>query len=113
MPRRIEQLNALLQQEIGAIIARDIELPKGAMVTILFVRTAGDLKSAAVGVSIFPDLKRGDVLALLKKNTRHITRLLQERIPVHHIPTLSWTVDITEQKAAEVERLLDTLQQKG
>lgn len=110
MARRIAQVNALLQKEIGAIIAREIEFPLGAMVTILFVRAAGDLKSATVGVSIFPDGKRGDIVAVLKKNTRHIELLLQGRIPVHHIPALSWTVDTTEQKAQEVETLLDSLQ---
>ena len=112
MPRRIEQLNALLQREIGAIIARDVEFPKGTMVTILFVRTALDLKNATLAVSIFPDHKRGDVLRILRKQAQHIAMLLQDRIPVHHIPSLTWSVDVTEQKAHEVETLLDSLQKK-
>lgn len=112
MPRRIEQLNELLQREIGAIIARDVEFPKGTMVTILSVRTAGDLKNAILTVSIFPDHKRGDVLRILRQQARPIEMLLQEHIPVHHIPSLTWSVDTTEQKAEEVETLLDSLQKK-
>ncbi|MDO8582080.1 MAG: ribosome-binding factor A [bacterium] len=112
MPRRIEQLNELLQREIGAIIARDVEFPKGTMVTILSVRTAGDLKNASITVSIFPDNKRGDVLRIVRKKSRHIEMLLQEHIPVHHIPSLLWRIDVTEQKAQEVEKLLDSLQKK-
>ncbi len=109
MPRRIEQLNELLQREIGAIIARDVEFPKGTMVTILSVRTSGDLKNATLAVSIFPDNKRGDILRILRKQSRSIAMLLQDRIPVHHIPSLTWSVDVTEQKAREVETLLDSL----
>lgn len=113
MPRRIEQLNELLQREIGALIARDVEFPKGTMVTILSVRTSGDLKIAALTVSIFPDNKRGDVLRILRKQSRHIELLLQERIPIHHIPQLTWSLDVTEQKAQEVEKLLDSLLPKA
>lgn len=112
MSRRIEQLNALLQQEIGVIIARDIEFPLGTMATILHVRTTGDLHHAVVAVSLFPEGRRGEILAILKKNTRHIELLLQDRLPIHHIPSLSWTIDITEEKAAEVEVLLDSLTKK-
>lgn len=113
MPRRIEQLNSLLRREIGALMVRDIEFPKGSMVTIVDVRAEGDLKSAMITVSIFPDHKRGDVLALLRKNTRHIELFLQGRLPIHHIPALLWKIDTTEQKAEEVEILLDSLQAKG
>lgn len=109
MARRIEQLNELLQREIGAIIARDVEFPKGTMVTILSVRTAGDLKNATLTVSIFPDHKRGDILRILRKQTQHIELLLQGRLPIHHIPLLTWSIDTTEQKAEEVETLLDNL----
>ena len=112
MPRRIEQLNELLQREIGAIIARDVEFPKGTMVTILSVRTSGDLKNARLTVSIFPDNKRGDILRILRKQSRSIEMLLQEHIPIHHIPSLTWSVDVTEEKAQEVEKLLDILQKK-
>lgn len=113
MPRRIEQLNALLQAEIGTIIVRDLEFPLGSMVTILHVRATGDLKHARITVSIFPDNKRGSILEILRKNTRHIGLLLEDRIPIHHIPSLSWVIDTTEQKAADVEALLDSIKEKG
>lgn len=113
MARRLEQLNELLQREIGTIIMRDVEFPYGAMATIVDIRTSGDLKQSVITVSIFPDAKRGSILEILKKNTRHIELLLQERLRMHHIPALSWSVDITETKAAEVEALLDSLHKEA
>ncbi len=113
MSRRIEQVNALLQQEIGAIIARDIEFPLGVIVTILSVSTSGDLHHAAIATSIFPEGKRGETLVILKKHTRHIELQLRGKISMHHIPALSWTIDATAEHGANVEAILDSLQQKG
>ena len=107
MPRRIEQLDSLLKREIGAILVRDIELPKGTMVTIVAVVTASDLKNATIHISIFPERERGTVLAVLKKNSQHIIHILRGRLSVHHIPAIAWSLDNTEEKAADVEALLD------
>lgn len=107
--KRLPQVNALLERAIAEIILRDIELPKGIFVTILAVTTSGDLKHARLVVSIFPPEKRGTAFALLRKRTPHIVSLLHERVRLRHIPDLSWTVDTTEDKAAEVEALLDSI----
>lgn len=107
--KRLPQVNVLLARAIAEILLRDIDFPKGIFITILDVRTSGDLKHATVTVSIFPSEKRGTALALLQKTTPHIVGLLHERVVLRRIPDLAWTVDTTEDKAAEVEALLDSI----
>lgn len=107
MPR-MEQVNALLHQELAQLIAQEVPLP-GGLITITGVRCAPDLGNASVSVSVLPEKYFGSVLRQLKKQTPSLTKQLQKKLKLRRIPRLQWKIDSTESKAAELEEVFQAL----
>lgn len=114
--KRTEKINALIAQELGRIIAREVEFEKGTLVTINEVRTSGDLKHASVFITIYPDARRGSAFTLLKKRAPYLQHLLNESLPVQHVPHLSFRIDEPEKQEPspeeEVEAILSQLKRE-
>ena len=62
MSKRIEQINALLQQIIAEILIENIEFEPGVLATITRVDTAADLGHAKIFVSVLPIAKKKEAL---------------------------------------------------
>ncbi|MBI2645148.1 30S ribosome-binding factor RbfA [Candidatus Uhrbacteria bacterium] len=107
--KRILQVNELIQQELSAIFRREIEFPPSALVTITRVNTVLDLKTAKVSVSIFPTQKYGTVLSIIKKRSPFIQSLLNKKLTMHHVPSLTYEIDPEMHYIDEVDKILDTL----
>lgn len=109
MGKRLEQVNALIERELGAIFLREIDLPRGTVVTIKRVTTASDCESATVWISVLPAAKRAGVMTLLGKRLGHFQARLQKRLIMHFVPKISLRLDESEERADRVLHLLDTL----
>lgn len=106
MSHRLEKVNSLLEQEIGAIILREIEFPSGILVTILGVKSTDDYKEAKVIISIFPFDKGELALEILNKNIYHIQQILNKKLRMRPVPKIFFRADATEENAGKVEILL-------
>ncbi len=104
---RIDQINSLIQHELGAIIARQVEVPAGTFLTISKVETTADLKQARVWVSIYPTKFRGTVLERLRRARHDIIGLLLERLVLNPLPTVVFKVDESLERAERINRLID------
>lgn len=106
MSRRIEQINKLIREKISKLILREIEFPKGVLVTVTRVKTSADLKYAQIFVSVLPFKYGQKILKLLKKNTSHLQSLLGEKLTIKFTPKINFSLDTTEEEAEKIEEIL-------
>lgn len=109
MPRRIEQVNSLLQERISRFLLTHFEAPSGALITITKVEVTPDLHSAKAYVSILPKNQRGSMLEGLRKIAPELQQSLYHDLSIHTTPRIHFVIDEAEQRAAEAENLLDSL----
>ena len=109
MSKRTEQVSQLIQNQLGEIISREIELPEGSFITITRVEISPDLKNANVWISILPTGMRGTVLEVLRKNMGGLRKALGQRLTMRSTPKIFFRVDVTEEEAGEIEKILDEI----
>jgi ribosome-binding factor A len=109
--QRTDRIDQLLRQEIGEILARDIQDPRIGFVTITDVETAPDLSTARVWVSVIgqPE-ERERTLKALQRAMTFVRHELGGRVRLRRIPELLVRADDTAQRGTRVLRLLAELE---
>lgn len=110
MQDRLTRLNALIQQQLGNIIRRDVEFPAGSLTTITRVDTARDLKAATVWISVLPITQRDAAVAVLENARVDLQGQLGEVLRIRETPKLRFVVDVREERAARINQLIDTIE---
>lgn len=106
MSQRIQKINSLIQHELGDILSREIDSPHHALITITEVITSKDLRNCTVYISVFPEKYARKSLSIIQRH-RGIQRLLSRRLFLKFLPKLTFKIDNTQERAAEIYRLLD------
>ncbi|MEK7653622.1 MAG: 30S ribosome-binding factor RbfA [Patescibacteria group bacterium] len=109
MSDRMPKVDELIKRELGQIIAKEIEFPLNTLATITRVETLPDLKQAKVFISVFPVSEQQRVIRILSGKANELVRLLNKKVILRIIPKLNFLIDDLEEKAAEIDRLLDNL----
>jgi len=107
--RRQEQVNSLIQKELGAILLSEIELPLGSLLTISRVEVSSSLEHADIFVTVLPDGQTERVLALVQKNVYHLQKLLDKKLVLKFVPKIRFQLDEGLQAANEVNEILNSL----
>jgi len=109
--QRTDRIDQLLRQEIGEILAREIQDPRIGFVTITDVETAPDLSTARVWVSVIgqPE-EREQSLKALQRAMPFVRHELGGRVRLRRIPELHVRADDTAQRGTRVLRLLAELE---
>ena len=110
--KRIKRVNELIREELANILLREVELPKGIMATISRVETSADLKSAKVWLSIIPFDQASEALEIFEKNISHIQHTLGKRIILKFTPKIKFYIDQSEDRAKDINQLLDEIQNR-
>jgi ribosome-binding factor A len=111
MTARTDRIDELLREEIGAILARDIQDPRIGFVTITDVETAPDLSTARVWVSVIGQpAERDQTMRALQRAMPFVRRELGSRIRLRRIPELHVRTDDTAQRGTRVLQLLAELE---
>ncbi len=103
---KVDQVNELLRHELAAAILKEVDLPE-ALITVTYVISSADEHYAKVGVSVLPFNLAGTALKELRKKTSTILREAKKRVKIRRFPQITWAIDSTEEKAAEVEAVID------
>ena len=109
MSRRMGRVNGLLREELSELISRELKDPRVAsFVTITEVDTASDLDRARVYVSVMatPD-EQLDVMKGLKSAEGFLRALLSSRVQMRKIPSLTFELDMTMERGANLVKLID------
>ena len=114
MTARTDRIDQLLREEIGAILAKDVQDPRIGFVTVTDVETAPDLSTARVWVSIIgqPD-ERTTALRALEHAMPFVRHELGTRIRIRRIPELLVRADDSAQRGTRVLQLLAELEAGG
>lgn len=92
MQNRILQINDLIRDGLNDIILRDIDLPKGCLVTIIRVESESDLKTARVYASILPSYFKGKVFKILIRQSKRIQHSLNRKLRIKFVPEIKFTI---------------------
>ncbi|MDP2709496.1 MAG: 30S ribosome-binding factor RbfA [bacterium] len=111
MPRRIEQLNEQLKNELANLIVKELPLD-GGLITVSYVKCSPDLKYAKIAISVLPEKYAGTALAGLRKNNSNFSQSLKQKLKIRQIPRFNWTLDTTESKAAEIEKVFKQIREE-
>ena len=107
MSRRILRLNELIKEELGQIILREVEFPKGILVTITRVETASNLISAKVFLSVFPEKFMGQTLKILNLQIYFLQQKLNQKLQMRPVPRLVFSQERETVQAGRIEELLE------
>jgi len=115
--RRTEKIESLLQQEIAAIIQKEIKDPRlSGMVSVTRVECAPDMRNAAVFVSVFSldkiEEHRETDLEVLNHSAKYIMFLLSKKIEIRYIPELVFKIDRSIEQASRVIDILNRNKKK-
>lgn len=102
----MRKVNEMVRTNVSEIISRELELGLDVFVTITTVKTAPDLKTADVYITIIPDGKRISTLKSLQARAKHIQRELGKRIRMKYTPALTFHLDEGEIKRQQINELL-------
>lgn len=111
---RMEQVNELLRQEIGKIIAEKVRDPRVQMVTVTGVDTSRDLHHARVYISVLEEQERLEpALEGLRRASGFIRKTLMDRINIRYTPDLTFLFDHGVARGDRVSRVLRQLREAG
>jgi ribosome-binding factor A len=109
MTRRTERVNDLLQEELSAIIQRELKDPRlgEGLLTVTEVRVSPDLRQATAYVSHMGDLaERSGILRALESASHWIHGELVRRLKMRHVPEIAFEFDPTIERGARIAALL-------
>lgn len=105
--RRSERLAEQIREEVGMIIAGEIEDPRIGLATVTEARLSPDLRYAKIYVSVVGTREEiEESLAALNHAARFIRRELAASLRMKYTPELHFVFDETGATAARIEELL-------
>ena len=109
MPYRIERVNALLREEIGSVLAGELNDPRiSPMASVTRVDTSRDLSFARVYVSVLgTDQEKADTMQALTAAAGFIHRAIRPHLRMRNVPHLAFHLDEAIEKGAEMIAFID------
>jgi ribosome-binding factor A len=103
---RIEKVNSLIQQELGATILREIDVFPGTLLTITRVECSSSLFHSKVYISVIPEDKFDDVLSLLNRHIYDLQQILNKKLKMRPVPKIEFVKETKTKEAGRIEELL-------
>ncbi len=105
---RQKKISALIQKEMSIIFQRKANEFSTKLISVTIVRTAPDLSTARIYLSIFPDQNKTVVFEEIKKSKSNLRFELGNRIKnqVRKIPDLQFYIDDSLDYAERIDNLL-------
>ena len=105
---RLNEIDRLLQKELGDIFQKQTQGMHGILVSVTTVRVSSDLSVAKIYLSIFPSEKADELLKAIRANTKAIRYDLGQRVrlQLRKIPELSFFIDDSLDYLENIDRLL-------
>lgn len=111
MSQRIDRVDELLRQEIGRILAKEVQDPHVGFATVTDVETSPDLRHARVWVSVIGGAaERAETLAALERAMGYVRHELGVRLRLKRIPALHVALDDSAERGTRVMRILEELE---
>lgn len=111
MSRRTERVNALIQEDLSELIAREVKDPRiTGIISVTRVDVSPDLRHARVLVSTLGDeAEQRTLLTALQSAAPFLRRELNRRLTMRYTPELSFRLDDSIRRGAELMALIHDL----
>jgi ribosome-binding factor A len=114
MSQRTNRLDSQIQQELMALLQREMKDPRIGFATITQVETAADLGHARVWVSVYgSEAEKERSMEALRVATPWLRRELGQRLRLRKVPQLSLRRDDSIESGDRVLRILHDLEREG
>ena len=113
MSLRVEAGFEHLREAMAEILPRVVEFPPGVFVTVLGAKVTANTAHAKITLSVFPENKEKEALDALAQASHEIKEELSHRLRLRRMPNIHYVFDGNEAYAADIERALYELKQKG
>jgi ribosome-binding factor A len=115
MTRRTERISSLIQQEISDLLREQVNDPRlASLISVTRVSTSPDLRHANVFVSTLGDeADKSKILQGFAAASGFLRRQLANRLRIKHMPELSFHLDYSIERGAEVLRLIEQVTSKN
>jgi len=111
---RMQQINALIKQEVSRILTERVRDPRIDMVTITEVRTTPDLQLSRIYFSVLDEEQKLEgAREGLERASGFIRKLLGERLTIRYTPELKFYYDESTARGDRIMRTLKDLREKG
>lgn len=111
---RIEKINDAMKELLSELIFKTLKDPRIGFVTITSVRTAPDLMSARVYVSVMgSEDERAATLLGLKSAGSFLRRTVGRELKLRYAPELRFIYDDSLDKAIAIEDVLKKIKKDG
>jgi ribosome-binding factor A len=109
MTRRTERVSSIIQQEISDLLREQVNDPRlTSLISITKVSTSPDLRHAKVFISTLEDkVNKNEILQGFAAASGFLRRQLANRLKLRHMPELSFHIDDSIERGAEVLRLIE------
>jgi len=104
MTKRIERINQLLLEELARLIQEEFV---GQFVTVTAVETTPDLKNSTVWISTYQQDEK-KILEHLAEKIPFFQSYLGRKLFLKNIPRLSFELDRSFQRAAKIDKILNS-----
>lgn len=111
---RIERVREMLKRAIGEAIRKELPVDEAGLVSVNDVDVAGDLKTAAVFISILGNptqKKRG--MEMLTQHRVRIQGLMAKAVVLKYTPTLRFVMDESLGRGNRVLQIMDELEKQS
>ncbi|MCF7935398.1 MAG: 30S ribosome-binding factor RbfA [Synergistales bacterium] len=106
---RMKRINSQLQRAISETLQRRIKKGPAKEAVITDVECSKDLAHAKVFFTVIDKHRRGEIKQALEGVSGVLRGMLGEHLHLRQIPELHFIVDVSEERAREIDRLLDSL----
>ena len=112
MTKRTEQVNDLIEEELGKIILREIDFSPDILVTLTRVDVSPNLQQAKVYISSIPEKNLKNALEILDTQIYEIQQLLNKRLKMRPVPRIEFIEEKRTVEAGKIEKILNQLKKK-
>jgi len=109
---RIEKVNILIKKELGTLILKEIDIFPGILLTITRVECSTNLFQCKVFISVMPEEKYDDVLALLNRHIYDLQQRLNKKMKMRPVPKITFYKETKTVEASRIEELLSSIEKK-
>lgn len=113
MSHRMEAGFEHLREAMAQVFAECIEFPPGSFVTVLKAKMTANTAHAGFTLSVMPVSMEEEVLKTLEQNMHDLKDGLAHKLRLRRIPKLHFMFDHTEERAAQIDELLNKLSADG
>ncbi|OIP78076.1 MAG: ribosome-binding factor A [Candidatus Portnoybacteria bacterium CG_4_8_14_3_um_filter_44_10] len=103
---RIEKVNSLLTEEVAKILLKELEFPRGVLVSVTHAEATPDMREAKIFISVLPFEKHPRILEILGKNIYWIQQILNKRLVMRPMPKIIFKIDSSIEEMDNLNRLL-------